>query len=585
LAERFALSRESVIGQTLARTDTGAQAALGWLARTRLPAALFLVALCLALYLPGFASLPVTDRDEARFAQATKQMLETGNFIDIRFQTEPRYKKPIGIYWLQALSVSQLSPGSLTDIWAYRIPSLLGMIAAVLLTWWTARPIFGRETALLAAILLAPAFTLALEARIAKSDAALLATIVLTQGALARIYLLGRARRMGGIAALFWIALGLGILIKGPVAPGVALLTAVPLLILDRDRSWLGSLRAAWGVPLMLVITLPWFIAIGVTSDWEFFRLAFGEDFFGKIKGGQEKHWGPPGFYFILFWWSFWPAALVASGGAALWFWRNRMRRRALFLMAWIIPFWLVLEATPTKLPHYAMVYFPAIAIGAAWVLREAVLPGHLRLRTYKHGAVIWLLIAVLQLGFLAFALIYFRVMPSAWFWPLAAGAALFAPLTVRAAWNGQFHAAIATAIITAGLLYGAAFRFVLPSLDALWMSRQTAEIVDALRVCAPGPVVLTRYREPSAIFQLGTATQLASVEDAAEALRSGKAAYALAPAETGTPGGAAPPRPVACVNGFNINGGKHLRMQILTTASAEALAACPVPERYRCGH
>ncbi len=172
--------------QALAAFDWGARMALGGLAARRWLAAPFLVALCLALYLPGFASLPVTDRDEARFAQATKQMLETGNYIDIRFQDEPRYKKPIGIYWLQALSVSVLSPDRLTAIWAYRVPSLLGIICAVLLSWWAARPIFGRETALLAAILLAPVFTLSLESRIAKSDAVLLATVVLTQGALMR---------------------------------------------------------------------------------------------------------------------------------------------------------------------------------------------------------------------------------------------------------------------------------------------------------------------------------------------------------------------------------------------------------------
>jgi hypothetical protein len=210
---------------------------------------------------------------------------------------------------------------------------------------------------------------------------------------------------------------------------------------------------------------------------------------------------------------------------------------------------------------------------------------GETRLRTYKGGAALWLLIAVVQLGVLAFGMVYFKVMPPVWFWPLAAGVALFAGLTAKAAWNGQFHAAITTAIITAALLYTAAFRFVLPSLDSLWMSRQTAEIVGALRACAPGPVMLTRYREPSAIFHLGTETQLGAVEAAAEALRTGKAAYALVPAENGRlPVGEAPPRSVACVNGFNINGGKHLQMQIITLKPAEVLAPCPVPERYRCG-
>jgi 4-amino-4-deoxy-L-arabinose transferase-like glycosyltransferase len=55
------------------------------------------VCLCLALYLPGIVALRPIDRDEARFAQSTKQMLESGDFVRPRFQSEGRYKKPIGI--------------------------------------------------------------------------------------------------------------------------------------------------------------------------------------------------------------------------------------------------------------------------------------------------------------------------------------------------------------------------------------------------------------------------------------------------------------------------------------------------------
>jgi 4-amino-4-deoxy-L-arabinose transferase-like glycosyltransferase len=571
---------------TLDRIDAGAKGALSWLARRPAFAAAFLVALCLALYLPGFASLPVTDRDEARFAQATKQMLETGDFIDIRFQDEPRYKKPIGIYWLQSLSVSALSPGDVTQIWAYRVPSLVGIIAAVLLTWWAARPIFGRETALLAAILLAGAFTVSLESRIAKSDAALLATVVLAQGALARLYLFRRSKRdMAWTAALFWVALGLGILIKGPVAPALSLLTIIPVLVFDRNRSWLRNLHAAWGLPLMLAITLPWFIAIGIVSKWEFYRLAFGEDFLGKIQGGKEKHWGPPGFYFVLFWWSFWPAALVATGGAALWLWRNRIRRRVLFLLAWIIPFWIALEATPTKLPHYALIYFPAIAMAAAWVLRDVTLAGAMRLRSYRQGAALWLVIAGLQLIFLIFLHAYFKITPSLWLLPLAIGIPILAFATVRAAWSGRFYAAIPTALLTAMLLYIAAFRFVLPAIDPLWISRQTAEAVAALRPCATGPVILTRYREPSAVFLLGTKTQMMSQEEAEAALSQGKAdlALMLRTPQDRLPASDPAPRPLACITGFNINGGKHLALQLMTAKPPEDFVACALPEKFRC--
>ena len=57
---------------------------------------------------PGFFNIPPVDRDEARFAQATKQMVETGDYVDIRFQDDVRYKKPVGIYWMQAAAVKTL---------------------------------------------------------------------------------------------------------------------------------------------------------------------------------------------------------------------------------------------------------------------------------------------------------------------------------------------------------------------------------------------------------------------------------------------------------------------------------------------
>ena len=156
--------------------------------------AVALLMLCgFLLFLPGFFSIPPIDRDEARFAQATKQMVESGDLVDIRFQDDVRYKKPVGIYWMQAAAVETASalglPRAQVRIWIYRVPSLIGAFGAMLLTYWTALAFVTRRGAILAALIMGSSVLLGVEARLAKTDAMLLLTVVAAMGALARVYL------------------------------------------------------------------------------------------------------------------------------------------------------------------------------------------------------------------------------------------------------------------------------------------------------------------------------------------------------------------------------------------------------------
>src|SRR5215208_7658056 len=229
-----------------------------------------LVLAALLAFLPGFFQIPPTDRDEARFAQATKQMLETGEYVDIRFQDEVRYKKPVGIYWLQAAVVKAAEAVGVRNarqtIWLYRIPSLIGAVGAVLLTYWTALAFVSRRAALLAGLMMATSILLGVEARLAKTDAMLLMTAVATMGAMARIYL-GERRPAPGLAgwtlpAIFWTALAAGILIKGPLIVMFVLLTILALAVTDRSVRWLSGLRPVAGVLWLCLLVLPWFLAI-----------------------------------------------------------------------------------------------------------------------------------------------------------------------------------------------------------------------------------------------------------------------------------------------------------------------------------
>src|SRR5712664_3863739 len=175
---------------------------MGIAAASHLRAVAVLAVVSLASFLPGLFQIPPVDRDEARFAQATKQMIETGDYVDIRFQEETRYKKPVGIYWLQAAVVQAAEavgvPSARTTIGLYRIPSLLGALGAVLATYWAAMAFVSRRAALMAGAMMATSILLGVEARLAKTDAMLLLTTTAALGAMARAYLVEQGDRATG---------------------------------------------------------------------------------------------------------------------------------------------------------------------------------------------------------------------------------------------------------------------------------------------------------------------------------------------------------------------------------------------------
>ena len=492
---------------------------------------LLLTLLCLGLYLPGIAALPVLDRDEARFAQATRQMLESGDWLRIRFQDEARDKKPVGIYWLQAGAVALLSDAESTAIWPYRLISLLGATAAVLLTFVAGRALLGGATALLGAALLASSLALVVEAHIAKTDAVLLATVAAAQAALGVVY---RDARRGGEAApwpwalLFWVAQGIGILIKGPITPVVSLLTAGTLSVADHDARWLGGLRAFWGVPLMLGIAAPWFIAITIATDGGFGREALGHDFLAKLFAGQEAHGAFPGYYLVLLALTFWPGSLLL-GAAVAWAWRERASVAARFLIAWSVPFWLLLELVPTKLPHYLLPAYPAMALlaGRAVVALAAGETPHRRALD-AIATLLWMVAALM----LAAVLVMLPLRLGAGLPPAGGVAAaiilFFGPHLALAAWRAPLPGIAVRAVLLALLVLPPSLALVAPHLDRLWLSRDAAAAVARYRPPANAPVVAVGFSEPSLVFLLGTRTRSLTPDAAAQYIVSAKRAAAL---------------------------------------------------------
>jgi 4-amino-4-deoxy-L-arabinose transferase-like glycosyltransferase len=477
---------------------------------------LCLVLFCLALWLPGFATLPPGDRDESRFAQATKQMNETGDYVRIMNGAVPRNRKPIGIYWLQAPWPLLAGPGLANPIWPYRIPSLLGGMLAVLATFQAGLLLApGRRRAALAAGMLAASVLLTAETHIAKTDAALLGATTLAMAVLARAWL--GARLPGWLAATFWLATAAGILLKGPIAPMVLGLTAATLCLWERRARWLAALRPAWGAPLMAAAVAPWFVAIGLATHGRFFAEAVGGDLAGKLAGGAEAHGAPPGLHLLLVPLLAFPATLpVLAGLPAAWAGRRDAATR--FLIAWAAPSWLVFEAVPTKLPHYPLPLYPALFLLAARALDRPA-PTWLR-RAGQAG----LGVAAAALGAAAVALPIWLGSPWWLGLPALAACALCGGLALR----GR----LAWALCACVPLYAAILGFELPRAAPLWIGPR---VVAALRQDWPAwnpqgrGLALAGYAEPSLVFLAGTRTLLLpDGGQAASALLAGTASLAV---------------------------------------------------------
>ena len=484
-----------------------------------------LALLGLLLWLPGILSLPALDRDESRFSQSSRQMMESGNLVDIRLGHVPRYKKPVGIYWLQSAATGLAGLGDDSHIWTYRLPSLLGAIAAAWLTAWCALAFLEAEAVLVAGLLMLGSILLAAEATIATTDAVLLASVLAVQGVLLRVYRKAREAEAPPVPPrliwLGWAAVGAGALVKFPVVPGVALVTILGLVAWDQQWRWLAQLKPLRGLLLAFLIASPWLIAITIQSHGAFLQESVGHDLAAKIAGGQESHGAPPGYYLVLSALCFFPAILFVFPGIAMGIAR-RGEPAVRFLLAWAGGWWLVVEAVPTKLPHYVIDAYPALAILAALFV-TATPPAVRWLRGWLTAAR-W--IAAIQFVIAACLLtaapillpIYFGSGPVYWLWGLA-GLGLLLALTalalgVRRAYAWSVLLSLATMLIFAPTLTAATG----PRLAQLWVTQRLKPLVAAATLPGDPPPALAGYEEPSMLFAFGKDVVLTDGAGAAEA-------------------------------------------------------------------
>ena len=479
----------------------------------------------------GHQSLGVIDRDEARFAQASKQMLASGDYITPRFMDELRAKKPIGIYWLQ--SVSAIMFGQ-TDIASYRLPSLVGFLLSLVLIFrfsrslWPSSP--GPAQGLIAVLLLASSPLIIAEAHLAKTDSVLLAVLLAQQWMLWRIYKdrLNEDARSPWLP--FWACLSVGILVKGPISPLLVLTSCVVLCGLDRNIGWLKQLQLFKGLFVTCCLVLPWAIAVSTATDGAFLESAIKGDFLSKVQSAQETHGAPPGTYLALLGLLFWPGLAFVGRIAGLG--RQLIAGDAArFCLAWFAGYWLVIEFVPTKLPHYILPALPALVLLASHALCSKMPPPTRLTRWISEGLMILVGICglVLAAAFLWASVRFGGVTGGRAFLFALITACLIAVCLWRL-WLWRQHHRLADMLVVLGcgaLAHIITLIGVVASASAIHISSRLAAEINRLPE-KPAVISLIGYHEPSAVFHLGQDILLLNADEAAVFMADSKEGLAV---------------------------------------------------------
>lgn len=471
-------------------------------------------ALLCALAVAVFASWIATrstlwDRDEPRFAEAAVEMVHSGQYLYPTFNGELRADKPILIYWLMASTVRLFGESE----WAVRAWAPVGLAVAAWLTYRIGRRFLPASTALLASLVLASAPLAVVEGTIATTDGVLLACITAAMAVFAAM--LDEGWRAWHFAALA-LALGLAQLVKGPVGLALPILAILGARWMLRGTQPLArgfGLRLAYSALASILLFVAWAAPANFATDGRFAAKGLGHHVADRMVHPLEGHGGNYAlgllFYLPVLAIGFapWMLQLPAALGA-LWGGRLGDRKLRALLIAWIVIPFALMSLVATKLPHYILPIFPALALAVAAVV-DAAERGQLDPRDRRrlsHGAWLYGGVLVIEVGALIAAAVNppaaeLRAACLAVAAVLLVQGAIALRLHMRGRWR---HAALATMAgsFAMWLVLGV---YALPRIENIKLAPRLAS---AIRAATPPtvPIATASFDEPSLLFYAGRA-------------------------------------------------------------------------------
>ena len=333
-----------------------------------------LLLLVLAI-LPFFSLLGLrglNEPDEGRYTEIAREMLETGDWITPRIKGVPHYAKPPWIYWCIASSLGVFGHHE----WAARLPSAIAAAIATLAVFGIGRRLASPRAGLIAAAILATSAEFFALSQIITTDMMLCATVCVALWAHTE-WRLG-PRRDWRKLSVFWLALSIGFLDKGPVPIAVVMLTLSGFAIATRSLATLRGLGWIWGPALALGPGIAWYLAVCRADPalWEFF---LGDELVDRVAAGRGR--AKPVYYFLIVlplatlpWTAViaWASVILKKRHAKT---AADLDRRA-FLLAWILMPFALFSLSSSKLWTYLLPVMPALALVAGIALDEALRNG-----------------------------------------------------------------------------------------------------------------------------------------------------------------------------------------------------------------
>ncbi len=457
---------------------------------------IFFLLVCFLIFFQGILKLPVMDRDEARFATASKTMLMNNDYIDIQMIDEKRYKKPVGIYWAQALMNKIVGSYPYDKIWIYRLPSILGVFICMLMIFFFIKNLENENIAFFTVFFLIFSFLTISEIHQSKTDGLLFLFIGICN---LLIYKLINFRKLIYWEKLFfWSAFAIGILIKGPI---IIIFTLFPLLVFSiiKKKNYFKYIWSISGIILLLCVSVPWFVLINIKSGGLFWYESVGNDLLKKVRSGQESHGFPPGYYSLLIFLFFWPGSIFIInliGNIKSNYKKIIKKNDFLFylVISFLCPF-ILFELIPTKLPHYIYPSYLPLSI----LISKSIFENNLSSNTLKFSLAPLLIFPLAIISLIFFSIIQF----SDFDFNCLFVTVILLIFTFLLFWL-NIKGRVRLLIISSGCfqitIYFLLIFFLIPRLEKIWISEKINNII-SFQGESVEKVFTIGFNEPSLLF------------------------------------------------------------------------------------